>query len=121
MAREHAQLPRHDGVARLVEAEREWAHRLDLARAEASTTVQAAETEARCRELSAGARIDAAVAARRGERQRLSEEAVRAAESQSAAAAARFNNVSHAEVDRLATLVAAAAPWFTPDNAEIES
>jgi hypothetical protein len=121
MAREHAQLARHDGVARLVEAEREWAHRLDLARAEASTIVHEAETDARRYELSAVAHIDAAVAARRDEQQRCTDEAVRAAERQSAAAAARFANVPDAEVDRLAALVAGAAPWFTADDTEIES
>src|SRR6476619_5546397 len=102
MAREKATRARHDGVTRLVVAEREWQRRLDEERSSVAALIASAEEDARRREHEGEVRVEAIVAARRADHERLIETATRDAGAEREAIVCRHQDVAESFVDDLA-------------------
>ena len=101
----------HDGIERLVEAERAWQTSLDAARAEGDRIIAAAEAAAAEAERAFEASIPELVALRRREAQAFVEADVRGVAAEFERRALRYEQVSDAFVQELAERIAASAPW----------
>jgi vacuolar-type H+-ATPase subunit H len=101
----------HDGIERLVEAERAWQQSLDAARSEGDRIIAAAETEAAEAERAFEASIPELVALRRRETLASVEGDVHGVAAEFARRALRYTQVSDALVQELAERIAASAPW----------
>ena len=101
----------HDGIERLVEAERDWQTSLDAARADGDRIIAAAETAAAEAERAFEASIPELIALRRREAQAAVEADVRDVAAEFERRALRYEQVSDALVQELAERIAASAPW----------
>ena len=118
MPRVHAAEPAHGGVARLLDAERQWQVALDDARARANETLDAARARAEELERAGDAECRAAVEARRRELDAAVDAARDDVRREFAGRIARFEQPSDPLIDRLARMIADRAPWFAAsDNA----
>jgi hypothetical protein len=101
----------HDGIERLVEAERAWQVSLDAARAEGDRIITAAEAAAAEAERAFEESIPELLALRRREAQAFVEADVRGVAAEFERRALRYEQVSDALVQELAERIAASAPW----------
>lgn len=103
-----------DGVSRLLDAERTWAHSLEAARAAAGEVVRVARAEADRIDQVTAEEIARVVDQRRRALETSTAEAVRAVDLELAARTARYTQCTTSVVDAAAEIVANAAPWLMP-------
>jgi len=101
----------HDGIERLVEAERGWQASLDAAHAESPPNSPAPGAAAAEAERAFEESIPELVALRRRETEAFIEDDVRDVAAEFERRALRYEQVSDALVQELAERIAASAPW----------
>lgn len=104
--------PGPTGMARIVEAERDWAARVAAVRQEIAAAVEQARVGAAAAEADAERALPALIAARRAELEREIETAAREAEAALEAQTAIFAEAPDATVKRLADAIVGSIPWF---------
>ena len=112
MPRAHVADPAQGGVARLVEAERQWQSALDEARSHARDAVAKARSVADAREAAGETECREAVEARRHELEASVRAAAEVVRQEFIERMLRYTNPAAGLVDRLAHMIADHAPWF---------